>query len=109
MARRFKLTPTSICLIVKAARRERKRGGVGRPRSDRGRQANGARPASRGSGSRVRAQKPALTRQQTQARNRLIRRLVLEEGVALAVVGRRYGLSSATVRRIANSLSCSGG
>jgi len=100
MARRFKLTATSICLIVKAARKERRRRRSGRPASRRGRQSSGARSTSRRRGDWVPASKPALTRQQAQARNRHIRWLVLERKVAVAIVARRYDLSPGTVRRL---------
>ncbi len=103
MARRFRLTATSICLIVKAARKERKRSGAGSPGSRHGRLPTDARSTSRKPGVRGLAPKPTLTRQQTQARNRHIRWLVQARKVSVAIVARRYDLSPRTVRRLVDN------
>lgn len=106
VARRFHLTPTMVCTIVREALglREKKRPPENRLKKrqklqalvEKQRKARSRRPPETAAPPRL-----SLTREQMAARNLKIARLVLEQGVALAVVARRYSLSTARVRQIA--------
>jgi DNA-directed RNA polymerase sigma subunit (sigma70/sigma32) len=101
VARRFRLTKTRVCQIVREAlglipskaEAFRKRVDKWLAAQRRREPVGHTRPA------------PALTRAQRATRNRLIRWLVTEEGVALALVARRFGLSPTRVRQLAQRAS----
>lgn len=99
VARRFRLTATRVCQIVKAARHAATATGQSKVHP------TPAAPPARSSRRTMRRataqpEQPTLTSQQRVRRDHRIAKLVLGEGVSKAAVARRFGISVSTVARI---------
>lgn len=90
IAKRFGITPTRVNQIVRRADADGNHSGAG---------AKQRPPQHR---DRCREQ-TAMTRAQRNRRDREIYRLVVQEGVRMAIVARRFGITATRVRRIAEA------